>query len=234
MKDKWFVCLKHGKKYDAGYVNTLHSMFKRHHTKNIRFACFTEDSKKLNKEIEVFPLPLIPQISGWWYKTMFFDPNLPTQGTILFCDLDVVIFRSIDKFFDYKPGSFCIVRDFNRSIRQDWKKFNSSIFRLDTGDKKFVYENFMTDPLRNSRKFHGDQDWIYSQIRRDYEFFPDEWAQSYKWEMRGRPQMIRLNGIRNFSGKGVPTVDPEGSIAVFHGEPNPHQCADDWVVDNWC
>ena len=32
---------------------------------------------------------------------------------------------------------------------------------------------------------HGDQDWIFAHIKNDFKFWPDEWIQSYKWEMIG-------------------------------------------------
>lgn len=236
MNDIWFVCLKHGTKYSAEYVNVLHSMFKRNIGKEVRFACYTENSNGLNKDIEVFSLPVPKEnrVQGWWYKPYFFNPEIPTQGTILFCDLDVVIFRNLDKFYDYNPGKFCILRDFTRALRPHWKKFNSSVFRLETDQCNHVYENFMQDTLTHIRRNYGDQDYIYSQFEnRQYDYFPDRWAESYKWEMRARAPLERKNGIRNFACPGEPKIHPETSIAVFHGEPNPSQCEDNWVVDNW-
>jgi len=57
---------------------------------------------------------------------------------------------------------------------------------------------------------------------------------SYKWEMRKRPPMIRRpDGIRDFVSPGVPTIKPETSIAVFHGDPNPKHCSDPWCKENW-
>jgi hypothetical protein len=233
---KWFVCLKHGNKYSAEYVNVLHSMFKRNTTLDVRFACYTENRQGLNKDIEVFPLPYNLGVSGWWYKPMFFDPNLPTQGTVLFSDLDVVIFRNIDKFYNVYPNKFCILRDFTRAMRPNWPKFNSSIFRLETGTHSYVYDNFVKNPYEYIKRYHGDQDYIYDQVIQNtqpYQFYPDDWAQSYKWEMRKIKNMARRNGIRTFPEKGVPYVKEETAIAVFHGEPNPSQCDDDWVIKHW-
>jgi len=73
---------------------------------------------------------------------------------------------------------------------------------------------------------------MYRHIK-DFEFWPDEWAQSYKWEMRGKPKLVGLRGNRNFETPGEPTVLDETSIAVFHGEPNPKDCIDKWTDDNW-
>lgn len=234
MDKKYFVCLKHGRKYDAEYVNTLYRMFKRNCTLDVEFICFTEDPSGLDQEIQVRSLPKV-NVQGWWYKPMFFNRNLGLEGTILFCDLDVIIFNNIDKLFTYEPGKFCIIRDFNRCRMPKWNKMNSSVFRLDVGsEQSHVYDEFMKDPVKNSRRYHGDQDWIYAQMHKEeYAFWPDDWIQSYKWEMRGDPAMTRVNGKRNFAQAGEPTILPSTSIAVFHGDPNPHDCIDIWCKENW-
>jgi hypothetical protein len=151
-------------------------------------------------------------------------------------DLDVVIYDSIDKLWLHAPDKFSIIRDFNRSIRHDWSHFNSSVFMFKSRTLGYVYDNFIKDHGAHMRRFHGDQDWIYAQIKPEkgtWTFFPDSWIQSYKWEMRGRPKMNRTSGRRNFAMKGEPTILPETSIAVFHGDPNPKDCVDDWCRENW-
>ncbi len=236
MQDRWFVCLKHGTKYDAEYVNILHSMFKRHAPSDVRFACYIDNSNGLDNSIEAFKLPTVSNVRGWWYKPLFFSPDLPTQGTILYSDLDVVIFRDISKFFDVHPNKFCILRDFTRKMRSDWKKFNSSIFRLEVGSQSYIYENFIKDPTAHIRQHHGDQDYIYDQVvqaKYPFQYYPDKWAESYKWEMRNMAPITRINGVRNFVQKGQPHIHKDTSIAVFHGQPNPKDCIDDWVIQNW-
>ena len=148
-------------------------------------------------------------------------------------DLDIIIFKNIDHLFDYKPGEFCVLRDFNRCIQSNWDRMNSSIFRLHPGQHQNVYTEFMKDPKYHAARYHGDQDWLYANVKSQFEFWPDEWIQSYKWEMRGRPEMNRTSGKRNFAMKGQPTILPETSIAVFHGDPNPKDCVDDWCRENW-
>ena len=54
--------------------------------------------------------------------------------------------------------------------------------------------------------------------------YPDEWTFSYKWHDRVDPRYDR--GRWDFA-RG------EGSIAVFHGQPNPHEADQDWVKNNW-
>lgn len=227
------VCLKHGKKYSAEYVNVLYRMVTRNLTVPHNFVCFTEDPTGLDMGIQVKPLQLNSDINGWWYKTMFFNPDFGCYGTVLFLDLDVIVFGNIDKLFTYKPGEFCVIRDFNRSVQSQWDRMNSSCFRLETGQHANVYQEFMSNPKQNASKYHGDQDWLYANVKSQYNFWPDEWIQSYKWEMRGRPEMNRYNGKRNFVAPGEPKILPDTSIAVFHGDPNPKDCIDPWCKENW-
>jgi len=230
---RYVACLKHGNKYSAEYVNKLYNMVKRNLTLPFEFVCFTENAQDLDPNIRVESLPRIKGVGGWWYKPLFFDPNLNIKGTILFLDLDVIVFKNIDKLFTFAPGRFCIIRDFNRRNQSNWQKFNSSCFRLETGQHSQVYTKYIESPELHSRKFHGDQDWIYHMVKTNFTFFPDDWLQSYKWEMRNKAPMQRIDGVRNFVSPGKPIIKPDTAVAVFHGEPNPHNCVDPWCKENW-
>ena len=208
-------------------------MVERNLTLPYTFVCFTDDSRDINSNIHIEPLPALP-VTGWWFKPMFFDPGFRLQGTILFLDLDLIIFRNIDRLFTYKPDKFCIIRDFNRYIIKNYDKFNSSVFRLSTGQHSQVYTDFAKDSRNVRKKHHGDQDWIRHCIKNNYEYWPDEWIQSYKWEMRGKPRFDNQpRGSRDFITPGDPVIKDQTSVAVFHGDPNPHNCKDPWVIDNW-
>jgi hypothetical protein len=230
----YVVCLKYGNKYSAEYVNKLYYGVKRNLTVPFEFVCFTEDTTDIDPNITIRNIPISPQITGWWYKPMFFNPNLGINGTLLFLDLDMIIFDNIDKLFTHKPGEFLIIRDFNRCAIKSYTKFNSSVFRINTGQHSQVYDNFIRNPSLVIRQYHGDQDWIRASIKIDFDYWPDEWIQSYKWEMRGKPPMVKdKNGKRNFEKIGEPVIKNETSVAVFHGDPNPKDCNDQWVIDNW-
>ena len=232
---RYVVCLKYGNKYSADYVNKLYNMVKRNLTLDYEFVCFTEDATGIDPAIRIEPIPLISGVTGWWYKPMFFNPNLGLKGTVLFFDLDVIIFENVDYLFTFEPNKFCIIRDFNRQFIKNYNKFNSSIFRLDTSMHSEVYTNFMKDPNGPMRRYHGDQDWIRATIPDGgFAYWPEEWIQSYKWEMRGKPRYdSQPRGHRDFAENGIPKILDETSVAVFHGDPNPHNCKDQWVIDNW-
>lgn len=199
-----------------------------------KFVCFTENKQGLDKDIQIENLPLLPT-TGWWFKTYFFSPEFPLNGTILFLDLDLIIFKNIDCLFTYKPKEFVILRDFNRKFIRGYNKFNSSVFRLETGMHSQVYTDFARDPKSHAIRYRGDQDWIYHKITNNYNFWPDDWIQSYKWEMRDRSELVRgADGKFNFKYTKEPQILKDTKIAVFHGDPNPHNCKDPWCETHWC
>ena len=52
--------------------------------------------------------------------------------------------------------------------------------------------------------------------------------------MRGKPNYDKQpRGQRDFETTGEPVIKDDTSVAVFHGDPNPHNCKDQWVKENW-
>lgn len=195
------------------------------------FVCFGNNFAGVDKSIKCVNLPKLP-LEGWWYKLWFLSNEFPLEGNILFLDLDLIIFKNIDKLFDYAPNQFCIIRDFNRSLIKNWDRYNSSVFKFQSKKYDYVYQNFIKNASGNSRWYHGDQDFLYKNLN-SCVYWPDEWIQSYKWEMRDRNDLVLINKKRNFKIDREPIIKLETSIAVFHGEPNPQDCNDNWVVRNW-
>jgi hypothetical protein len=195
------------------------------------FVCFTDNKAGINPKIKTAALP-DTNLEGWWNKISILGNPYNWSGTALFLDLDLVIFESIDKFFTHAPGKFCIIRDFNRHIRSDLKLMNSSVFRFELGSLKPVYEEFIRNQTSFKKRYQGDQDYMTAFIK-DFEFWPDEWVQSYKWEMRDKSDLTQTKTGLNFYTTAEPKVLSNTSIAVFHGKPNPHECTDPWVVQRW-
>ena len=227
------VCVKWGNKYVSKYANVLYKMCERNITLDWDFHCITDDPKGLDPHIKTLPLPKDPWIKTWWSKLWMFGSHFPLQGNILFFDLDVIIFRNIDALFTCNPGKFNIIRDFNRCRIKDWKNSNSSVMRWETGTMNYLWDEFVQNHAKIIQQNHGDQDWIMKRAKEDINWFPDEWIRSYKWEMIGYKdtKLINKDGKRYF--KKPPNVVAENKVAVFHGEPKPFNCADQWVVDNW-
>ena len=123
------LCLKHGSKYSADYVNKLYYGVKRNLQKKFNFYCLTENITALDPNIIPLSLPN-ETLKGWWYKPYIFSNKLPIDGTILYLDLDIVITGPLDKLFSFAPKHFCIIRDFNRILRPNYDRFNSSVMRF--------------------------------------------------------------------------------------------------------
>jgi hypothetical protein len=230
----YLLCLKHGTKYGPEYVNKLYNMVERNCTVPYEFVCLTDNTDGLDSRIKTIPLP--SNLQGWWCKPYMYSKDLPIKGTILYMDLDVVIAGNIDKLFTYQPNHWCTIRDFTRAMRPDWKKYNSSVVRFKTGQLDHVWTEFQTNQRDIQRRLHGDQDWLFEATRKSQAMlYPDSWILSWKWEVR-RTKEFDYGGTKgNRKFKHIEDVKPrvECCVTVFHGDPNPHNCEDPWVVDNW-
>ena len=227
------VCVKWGNKYPAIYVNVLKKMVARHTTVPYTFHCLTDDPAGVDQDVNIVQLPKEPHIKTWWSKLWMFSPEMPVKGNILFFDLDVVIFNNIDNLFDHKTGKFMIIRDFNRCRIPEWKLSNSSCMRWQTGTMDYLYTEFAQKPDRVMSQNHGDQDWITKRAKDDITHWPDQWIRSYKWEMIGLKdtKLINENGKKYF--RTPAKIQSDNCVAVFHGQPNPMECADQFVIDHW-
>jgi hypothetical protein len=227
---KQVLCLKYGSKYSSEYVNKLYNTVSRNLILEHEFVCLTEDPTGLNKNIKILPLQQNKEIDGWWYKPMVFNPELPLSGTVLFLDLDVVIFDNIDYLFTYEPKSFCIIEDYYAK-RKGKTGMNSSCFRFEHGTNTNIYFDFMKNSKKIMQSMHGDQDWIQMSIKSNYKYWPNSWIKSFKWEMHDEKEIIK-NG-NTYLVNTNPRIDKDTSIAVFHGHPKPHEIEQTWCKNNW-
>ena len=231
----YILCIKHGTKYDAEYVNKLYNMTKRHCTVDHTFVCLTENTTNLDPNILIVPLP--SNLQGWWCKPYMFSNELGLNGTVLYLDLDIVIASNIDHLFSYEPKKWCTIRDFTRKQRPSWEKYNSSVVRFEAGQLTNVWELFKNNNKEIERKYHGDQDWLYfvTSTSNPATLFPDSWIKSWKWEIR-QSKDLKAGGARGSRVlRTVEQITPpkDCCITVFHGDPNPHNCEDPWVKENW-
>jgi len=233
-RQNYVLCLKHGDKYSAKYVNTLYSMVKRNLTIPFTMVCLTDNIDGIDKDIMCLNLP--KELTGWWCKPYMYSADLPLakDSTILYMDLDVVISGNLNKLFDYEPNDWCVIRDFTRAMQPNWQKYNSSVIRFKLGQLDHVWSRFIEDPQKVIRSHFGDQDWLYTVAKDTAKCWPDEWIRSWKWEIRNdRALQSGPKGSRKFH-KIEDVVPPsECCICVFHGDPNPHNCDDPWVRNNW-
>ena len=99
-----------------------------------------------------------------------------------------------------------------------------------------VWEEFDKDRIGIQRRLFGDQDWLYETTRSQQAMlYPDSWILSWKWEIRKTKEFWPGGSKGNRKLKTIENVTPrvECCITVFHGDPQPHNCEDPWVVNNW-
>ncbi len=226
------LCVKFGGKYRRDYVERLRNMVSRHMTIPYEFACLTDDQHPIEGVRTIYQKNA-GYAKGWWHKVHMFDPSLPINGRILYFDLDVVIHNNIDKLAQTFTNEFMGIHDFNRKFYANWKNLNSSVMAWNHGTQNHIWDLYKDKPSE-AQRLQGDQDWIWKTSKDRIKFWPREWIQSYKWEIRSREELTMLNGKRQFKDvKDNIDIHPECSVAVFHGDPNPHDVKDKFVVDNW-
>jgi len=226
------VCVKWGNKYISQYANVLYNMVKRNTTMPFEFHCITDDPKGLDPHIKTIKLPNDPWIKTWWSKLWMFSADFPLKGNILYFDLDIIVFKNIDELFNHNPDKFMIIRDFNRCRVKDWKFSNSSVMRWKTGTMNYLWDEFVAKPNIVMGDNHGDQDWITKRAKQDINHWPDDWIRSYKWEMIGFKDTKARRGPKLIFDR-PPKIIEANKVAVFHGEPKPFNCGDEWVEANW-
>ena len=226
------LCVKFGTKYGRDYVERLRNMISKHLTLPYEFVCLTEDAHPIEGVRSI-----LQQHAGyakpWWHKVHMFDPNLNLQERVLYLDLDVVVHANINKLVENCGSQFYGIRDFNRKFHPNWQSLNSSALSWRHGTQNRIWDEFIKDP-KAAQRLHGDQDWIWKVAKDRIKFWPDDWIQSYKWEIRGREELVDRTGRKGFKQvDNSLTMSPACSIAVFHGDPKPQDVQDKFVVDNW-
>jgi len=226
------LCVRFGNRYGREYVERLRNMVSRNLTIPYEFVCLTDDKHPIEGVRSIYQ-PNANYAKGWWHKVHMFDPSLPLSGRILYFDLDIVIHDNIDKLAVLHPHQFLGILDFNRKFYESWKYLNSSVMAWNHGVETDIWDQFKSNQ-KSAMTLQGDQDWIWKLAKDRIKFWPKDWIQSYKWEIRGREQLTVINGKRQFREVDhTVEVDPNCCVTVFHGEPKPQDVKDKFVVDNW-
>jgi len=223
-----FACVFYGDKYTFKYVENLYNMVERNLTSPYRFICFTDNTvihkqkQFKGKDIE-FRQFKRHDFNGWFNKLQLFSSDSNLEGNTLYMDLDVVITNNIECFgYIGEDKNFVGMNDFNPTSGL----FNSSIMRFNNKYHSVIWEQYLKRRTEFNNS-HGDQEIITALIKnhKDTISFPDEWTQSYKW--------LNRSGDRYHISKQTYEQDPNAKICVFHGSPNPHDSAQEWVQKLW-
>ena len=222
------ICMKWGRLYGPEYVNYLRAGVARHLQRPHRFVCFTDDATGLDPAVEARPLPELGLPAGHgdrrWQKLAVFRETLADlRGTTLFLDLDLVVVGDLGPFFDL-PGRFFIIRDDDlfrakplRRLNGERDRFlrsvgNSSVFRFEIGQHRYILDAYLADPAAATAKYEISQQFQSAQLAAhgDLHYWPSEWCVSFKNACVPRPPASHWRD---------PTVPPGTRIVVFAGEP---------------
>ena len=214
--EKNVICIKWGNKFSSEYVNRLYKMVKKNLTLPYRFVCFTDNPEGINEDIEIKPLPYIDD-SGipdrMWKKLGLFSKELSDlSGTALFLDLDIIIRKSLNPFFE-KEGEFFIIKDYdfpNDIIG------NSSVFRFNIGAHSDIIEHFYQEGKDIRKRYKNEQAFLSHEMYKKglLNYWPNDWVVSFK------RQCLYPFPICWFK---TPRDPKEAKIMIFHGKPNPEQ-----------
>jgi len=231
------VCMKWGAKYGPEYVRRLRAMVRRQLSRPHHFICYTDDGAGLARDgIEVRALPNVvfpPGPERGWLKLGIFSPEADLSGPTLFLDLDLVLVKPIDPFFEY-PGRFCIIRDW---LRGDRGVGNSSVFRFEGGQNEQILRRFESDPSAVMRQVRNEQEYL-SQAAAPVSFWPDTWCRSFKrhclhpfpscyWRTPSQPAEVKIVVFHGFPKPEEAVRGATSHFGLRHAKPTP------WIADHW-
>jgi len=202
------VCVKHGTKYSADYVNRLYGMVRRHLPGNWRFVCLTDDPRGLDENIRSIDISAI-RAAGWWAKLALFNPDVAIpDDAVLYFDLDTVVVGSLD-FVSGMPLGFHILEHPGEPC------FNSSVMLFSREFARPVHDRFDSEVMD---RLVGDQDWI-EECMPMIDTFPEGLIRVY----RGLHPDLDSAGLAATGTR----------VVTFPTVPKPHQIKRGWVVDHW-
>ena len=246
------LCIKWGTKYGSEYVNRLYHGVRKHLSVPFRFVCLTEKVAGIDPDIDVYPLPVTPfdeqafdakKGGETWRKIGLFQPGIADlDGDTLFLDLDIVLTGSLDEFFTYQPGRFCVIQDWLEKRRawlpgRDGRVGNTSVFRFHPQRHGHIYHHFAAHQTQVLETFRIEQQYVSHVLADDLAFWPETWVRSFKRHCR---PIFPLNMIR------TPHQPSQMRILAFHGYPLPQQAIEGysasvfkstkpapWLKDYW-
>ena len=231
------ACVIHSSGYSWTYVEHLYNMLTRNLPQGIRFHVYTEHDRSVPPHMIKHCLTEWPGIAGlkrsWWYKMQLFNPE-HHQGNMLYFDLDCVIINDLSWLTALHTDYFWTIRDFRYLQSAGFSGMNSSVMWWNVNKFAHIWHDFEKLNINDvTRRYQGDQDYIWNLHKSVIRFFPEKWIQSYKWEIRDRSELVRINGRFNFDTVKDVQIDKETNVLAFHGSPDPHEVKDPIIVDNW-
>lgn len=216
------ICVKHGIKYSADYVNKLYSMVSKNMPCDFTFHCYTDDSTNINKNINVIPIQ--SDLTKWWPKLDAL--NLFDKGDNILFDLDVVILNPLERLCSVKTRTLSV-------LYAQWKEgylqprtrekfptlYNSSIMKWSDDQGKEVYDYFQKHKDMILFKYEGIDRYMFNEPVQ-VDLLPTSIAYSY-WK-----------GVRYLKDTTPQKLRTDYEVCILnHGEKQEE--LDTWVKDYW-
>ena len=222
------LCMRWGD-WPVADVNNLYRAVMRNTKRKTNFYVLTDDAQGLLPGIIALP---IPEISFWdmtgmhggqgWRKLAMWSKDIGFTGETLYLDLDVVVLGSIDDFFDFKPGEFCIIRNWTEKLSRIG---NSSIVKFMAGKAEHILDKFSRDPVANSFAFGNEQIFVTKNFDGKINFWPKRWCPSFK------KTLLPLWPLRLIMDVPLPK---DARMVVFTGSPRPADALKGrWPIFKW-
>ncbi len=221
---KQIVCIKWGSRYGATYVNRLYGMVSRNITLPFTFTVLTDDPRGLRPEVRHAPIPDVgvpmPHgVPGKWPKSALWGEELAgLKGPVLFMDLDIVVLRSLDEFFEYGEADDVILA---RNAAKPFHRLGqTSLFRFPVGKLAPILHAFKDDPQGVGAKYRYEQNYVTLTVPGGVRFWPRRWVRHF------RIQCVPIFPFNLFISPKKPVA---AKVVIFAGSLNPP----DAVAGRW-
>jgi hypothetical protein len=219
--ERFVCCLKYGTRYPADYVNVLYNATRKAMRGPFRFLCLTDRPEGLLPGIEALPIPdvgLLPHewfVGGIWPKLGIYDRHFHgLNGRAVFIDLDMVVLRDIDAFFDM-PGAYLGIDGgprWGRPGSTARQELCSALIAYDIGTLGALADKFRAEKAAIMARFRTEQAYTEAELGH-IGYWPEGWVISFKRSLR---QPLLLDLVRE--PKRPPAT---AKVLAFHGTPRP-------------
>ena len=221
---KQIICIKWGDRYGPEYVNRIYAMIARFTTPPFKLFCFTDRPEGIRPEVACRPIPELGcphpvNTPGKWRKTALWGKTLhDVTGTCLYIDLDSVITRSLDEFFELgQPEDVYMARNWVKPLS---RMGQSSVFRFTVGAHSYLLENFQADPQVIATKYQFEQHYSTTNIKNGIKFWPHPLVVHFRRHCLG---IWPLRYLREAQ------LHPRTIVVTFPSKPDP----EDAVIGRW-
>lgn len=215
------LTMKWGTLFPADYVNVLFNACRRASRQEFRFVCLTDDPSGFHEGIEYYPLPEInlpPEAwfqPGVWPKLALYRSDIfGLTGRCLFIDLDMMVLRDLDSFFDHSAPF--VATDMGKAWQPEPgsapAEAGSCIFAFNLGQETQILTAFENDTSAARRDFDNEQVFMAAHAS-SMAYWPHGWVISFKRWLR-QPM-----GKDLFVAPRRPP--PTAKVIAFHGTPRP-------------